>query len=169
MKLNHKAAFWGFNYILAVFGIAFMLIIFYVSVQDDVKDSSKEQAEKLSSDVELHAFFSDLIHQYGIQIASGDAEGIIERYAAKTLPKGGYDADCTTKGTDKECTLTITLHETLSKILEWSMYASPISATWVMVKLAGLDSLTKTTHEAYLPVKPGAAMRFSLTTKVKFA
>ncbi len=169
MKLNHKAAIWGLNYIIAVFGIAFMLIIFYVSVQDKVKNSSQEQAEKLSSDIELHAFFSDLIHQHGIQVASGDAEGIIQRYAEKTLPKGSYDADCTTKGTDKECTLTITLYETLSKILEWSMYTNPVAPIWVMVKLAGLDSLTKTTHEAYLPVKPGTAMRFSLTTKVKFA
>ena len=42
-------------------------------------------------------------------------------------------------------------------------------AGWTFVKLAGLNVITETGQEAYLPVKPAQAMSFKLKVTVKFA
>ncbi len=177
MKLrNKKGIMRGITYIFSVFGIAFMLIIFYVWVQKDITGAAKEQAEIAASETELRIFFSELIKTHGDTIPiSSDDEQIIEQFARKqtTIDKGDYDADCSTEGIDKACTLTITLHETLSTALDWSYFVPGIGPTiWagnMMVKLIGLNIIQETEQTAYLPVKPDKATRFTLTTKVRFA
>lgn len=166
---NKRGALQGLKLIFSIFVIVFLLIIFYVWVKDNIEGATKKQAETIAVEVELQNFFSELVKKHGIELASksaGDAETIIENYAANyiALPKGGYDASCSG---NKDCTLSITSKETLNVIASWSLAAgTPIG--WLLIKAIGLNVLQETSQDAYLPVKPGNAMKFTLTMKVKW-
>ncbi|GEM_PF-5856231 len=189
MKLSqHKKAatqLRGLKFLFAIIGIAFILIVFYVWVQKNVSSHAKQEAEITASEVELRAFYSQLINNHGTEIAqksSGDVENIIDKYAHNYIgiPTGGYSTSCTTKGIDKDCVLTITLHETLATVTQWTMYASiltlpfnlgmtyPATAALVALKLILNNAIKVVEQEAYLPIK-GNAMNFKLKTRVEYA
>lgn len=189
MKLSqHKKAatqLRGLKFLFAVMGIVFILLIFYVWVQKNVSHAAKQEAEITASEIELRTFYSDLIRTQGTEIAqksSGDVENIIDKFAENyiSVPNGGYSTDCTTTGIDKECTLTITLHETLATVSQWGMYMSiastvttlgmtyPITIAMVALKLIANDAIKVVEQEAYLPIQNNA-MKFKLKTRVEFA
>ncbi len=174
LSKNKKGVMEGPKLIFAGFVIAFSLIIFYLWVGSNITAQAKNQAETIAAETQLDIFFSQLIKTHGIEISSGDAEQIITNYAktAINIPKGDYSTSCSKAGLDKQCTLTVTLHETIGALITYSFF-TPISAVtapaWVLIKLIGLNEIKNTQQEAYLPVKPAQAMKFSLTTKVNFA
>jgi len=177
MKQNHKKAnLWGLNFIIAVFGIAFMLIIFYVWVQNNVSAMAEKEAEKLGATTELRVFFSELIKTHGIEIASKDkreVETIIENYGKGyvSIPKGGYAAVCNFVDQNRECMLEITISETLSFIWKASFFVLPVGgvtlAAYAMMKAIGIDILEQTEQTALLPAQPNKAIKFTLKTTVE--
>lgn len=165
---NKRGALQGPKLIFALFVIVFLLIIFYVWIKDNIEGATQKQAETIAVEVELQNFFSELIKKHGIEIATKDPSDAIEKFAASyiALPKGDYDASCS-GSTDKACTLSITSKETLKVVASWSL-AVGTPTVWLLIKAIGLDVLHETSQDAYLPVKPGNAMKFSLTMKVKW-
>jgi len=171
----------GLKFIFALFGIAFMFLMFYIWVQKNITAQSRSQAEIVSSEIELHIMFSDFIKTHGIDIASktpNEIETILQKCAEKQIliDKGGYSADCSQSGNDKECELTITLHETLGAVLSWSLFASfilpsPLAVTGILVliKLIVDRDIKDAEQEAYLPTPTKQAMKFKLRTLVEFA
>ena len=165
---NKRGALQGLKLIFSIFVIVFLLIVFYVWVKDNIEGATQKQAETIAVEVELQNFFSELVKKHGIEIATKDPGDVIEKFAANyiALPKGTYDASCSGSA-DKDCTLSVTSQETLHVVSSWSLAAgSPI--TWLLIKAIGLDVLQETSQDAYLPVKPGKAMKFTLTMKVKW-
>ena len=178
----------GLKFIFALFGIAFMLILFYVWMQKNITVQAKSQAETAASEIELRIMFSDFIRTHGIDISSKtpiELQTILQKFSEKqiSIDKGGYTAECSQKGLDKECELTIKLHENLGEILDWSLFgagalalasvALPITAPalgiLVVIKLIADKDLKNVEQETYLPVKGNKAMVFRLKTLVEFA
>ena len=179
MKLsqNKKAASTELIFLFSLFGIVLILSVFYVWVQKNITDQTKTQAESIAADVERRIFFSTLIHEHGLDLANkneDDVETIIEDYAKKqaAIEKGDYDASCSTEGNDRNCKLTITAHDILSKIWVASFFNVGVNfltiPAYVLMKALSLDLLSETKTAAYLPAK-GKAMRFTLDVKVVFA
>ena len=166
---NKRGALEGVKLVFAIFVIAFCIIIFYIWVGNNIKAADKNQAESIATNVELQNFFTELIDKHGIEIANKDAstaETIIEDYAKNyiALPKGSYSASCTT---EKDCTLSITSKEPLQVVASWSL-AVVVNPVWLLIKTIGLNVLQDASQEAYLPVKPGKAIKFKLNMKVKW-
>lgn len=174
----------GLKFVFALFGVVFMILMFYIWVQKNITAQAKTQAEITSSEIELRIFFSELIRKHGIEIAKeepGKTAEIIAGFAKKhaNIDKGGYTASCSKKGTDKECTLTITLHDVLGAIVDWTLFASgaalipslPIAivATPLLVALKQVvvGNLKEVFHETYLPLYPNQATHFKLNILVK--
>lgn len=170
--MNKKAAtqLRGIKFLFAGFGITFMLIIFYVWVAQSVSGQSTRQAEIITAQTEYRIMFSDLIRTYGIELADKDAKTasqIIKQYADNyaTIDQGETSVNCETKGIDKECTLTISLHPVESEIWTASLLlAAP--APYLMIKALGLDEIRDVRQQTYLPTKNKQAMKFSLDIKV---
>ncbi len=166
---NKRGALEGAKLILSIFIIAILIIIFYIWVGNNITAAEKNQAESIAANVELQNFFAELIDKHGIEIADKDASTaatIIENYAKNyiALPKGSYSASCTST---KDCTLSVTSNEPLHVIASWSL-AIAVDPVWRLIKAIGLNVLQDTSQEAYLPVKPGKAIKFKLTMKVKW-
>jgi hypothetical protein len=166
---NKRGALQGIKLIFSLFIIIFILTVFYVWVKNNIEEASKNQAEVISVEVEMQNFFSELINKNGIEIAEkspGDVETIIEKYAENyiALPKGSYDASCSSA---KECTLSITSKDPLKVVASWSL-AAGTPTIWLLIKAIGLNVVHETSQQAYLPIKPGNAMKFTLTLKVKW-
>ena len=168
----------GLKLVFAIFVISFLLIVFYVWVSNNISAQTKKQAENIVAEVQFNRLFSELIKKHGIEIANkdtSDVEKLITNYATNSISitKGEYSTSCSNDGPDRECKLTITTHETLSKLATYSLFVpgvnTVIAPIWILIKLIGLDELQNTQQEAYLPVKPAHAMKFSLVMKVKFA
>lgn len=129
MKSNQhkKGALAGIVFLFSVFAIIFMLIFFYIWVQKNISAGEERQAEIVASEIEMRAFFSELIQEKGTEIIKDNdkAEEAIEKFAEQKFPiKGGYYASCSTTGLLKECHLTAELHETLATVTQWGMYIS---------------------------------------------
>jgi len=172
-----KGFSWG-QFIFSSFCIAVFLTAFYLWVGHTIKARNVQQGDIVSSEVELRIFFSDLVRTHGIEIATKSAyevEEIIQPYAESyaSIARGDADAICTTKGIDKECTLEITTHETLSTLAVVSFFIPVVDfvtvPVYVVMKMLALDILEESMQEAYLPTKDGKAMAFLLTTTVEFA
>jgi hypothetical protein len=164
--------------VFAIFVISFLLIVFYIWVSNNITAHAKNQAENIAAEVQFNRLFSELIKKHGIDIANkdtNDVEKLITNYATNSIsiPKGEYSTSCSKNGIDQECRLTITLHETLSKLATYSLFVPSVNIVtmpaWILIKLIGLDELQNTQQESYLPVKPAQTMKFSLVMKVKFA
>ncbi|MEM3154637.1 MAG: hypothetical protein QW165_03685 [Candidatus Woesearchaeota archaeon] len=172
---NKKGQFWLLSYIIVICIIAILLIFFYIWVREDVSVASRNQAEIITAELEYRTFFSELIHAHGINIAhkdDGDVEDILEKYATNyaTIPKGGYDASCHTEGIDKKCLLEITIYNAASTIWTATFFTGlgPYTApAYILMKLTSLDILKTTSQEAYLPIKGGKAMKFTLDVSVE--
>jgi len=184
--MSSRKAQAGITLVLCSIVIIFILFFFYIWVQRIVVAHSKTAAEEISSQVEMQVFFSELAEKHGIEIANkntDDVEDIIEKFAEKhvALTKGGYDASCSESGTDKECDLTIKLHEKLSTVLNWGLAgggamtvatmgaAAPVTTVMVALKLLAIKDILSTEHDAYLPTSTGKVMKFKLTVEVEFA
>src|SRR3990172_6857747 len=105
MKLNQhkKAASTEMIFLVSLFGIVILLSVFYVWVQKNVTEETKNRADSIASDVERRIFFSELIHTHGIEIANkndNEVKTIIENFGKNyaTIEKGAYEATCTTAG-----------------------------------------------------------------------
>jgi len=184
--MSSRKAQSGITLVLCSIVIIFILFFFYIWVQRIVVAHSKTAAEEIASQVEMQVFFSELVEKQGIDIANkntDDVEDIIEKFAEKyvALTKGGYDASCSESGIDKECDLTIKLHETLSTVLNWGLAgggaltlataggAAPVTTVMVALKLLAMKDILSTVHDAYLPTSTGKTMKFKLTVEVEFA
>jgi len=171
--------------LFAGFVIVVTIILFYAWMGKTITARGAVIAEEILAQNEMSIFFSELVREHGRGIAdnnANDAEKIIENYAKNyiALKKGGYSADCKEKGTDKECELTIKLHETLSTVLTWSAVGSgvftaatmggglPVTAVMITLKLLATKGIIEVSREAYLP-KSGQATKFKLSTVVEFA
>ncbi|MBW2970049.1 hypothetical protein KY319_02905, partial [Candidatus Woesearchaeota archaeon] len=117
MKQKRKAQVGGIIFIFVVFGLIFLFVFFYMWMEKNMTRHAEKQAEIVASDVELIAFYSELIQKHGIELAQKDNSGtedVIEKFAEQYLGvNASYSADCSKTGDDKECKLTISLHATL--------------------------------------------------------
>lgn len=198
LKNNKKAdtQLRGLSFLFSIFGIAFMLIIFYVWVGKEVTEQSKTQAEIMLGQTELRIFYSDLVLTKGTDLANkntNEVEKIITDYTNDyaTIDQGSASTSCTQNGIDKDCTLTINLHPALSTVWQASSFAilgatpaayllapagmilgpvaGALSGAYLMFKAIGLDIVKDTTQTTHLPNSNAQATTFTLRMKVVIA
>ncbi len=83
MKLKSKKAFAPLVYVLSVFGIAIMLLLFYMWMSDNVTKLDAKQAKITSNAPKYYEFYSTLINEKGATIADSDkdeTEKILEEF-----------------------------------------------------------------------------------------
>jgi hypothetical protein len=173
MLKGKKAMSTEMIFLISLFGIVLLISVFYIWIQHNVEQQTKGQADRIAADVERRIFFSELIHAHGTEIASkndNEAKTIIENFGKKysTIEKGSYSAACTTKGTDKECALTISVTPD-NLIWKATRFVPGFDAFFLLVKALGLNILDQTKTTAYLPTTGNKAAMFTLDIKVELA
>lgn len=172
MKLSQhkKGASTEMIFLVSLFGIVLLLSVFYIWVQKNVTEETKNRADSIAADVERRVFFSELIRTHGIDIASknnNEVKKIVENFG-KTyakIEKGSYSATCATTGIDKTCTLTIKILFS-SPIWTATSFLPGFDTFDLLLNALGLNLLDQTKTTAYLPAG-NKAIRFELDIKVE--
>jgi len=144
MNLKGKKGFNALLYILSVFGIAIMLLFFYIWVNSDMKKIEVKHAENVNLEIKTQEFFSKLVNTAGISADESKTEYAIEQFAEKDtlIKKTASKASCDKTGNYMECTMTFN-------------------------PSIGEKGLWNTTLGTYIPSPPGQAMKFTLNIVAK--